>query len=206
MHYLKTSHAKTSVFLRFLSLKWAIYQSPLFRFSHFTLIVKWYFHRSLIKLLLWKKILRQTFCIWSLQFNSIPVGCLGRSTPCPSVKHGDEWGEPSKCESGDSCQYCHSRTEQQFHPEVRPTHLYNTELEWLTLFSSSHQLLFVSRFTNQRNATTWGKLDTVQGVHSVLLHMWKVSMFIMMIDCNVLKLNTCSAVMSLSSCMAIRKL
>ncbi len=141
IHYLKTSHAKTSVFLRFLSLKWAIYQSPLFRFSHFTVIVQWYFHRSLIKLLLWKKILRQTFCIWSLHFNSIPVGCLGRSTPCPSVKHGDEWGEPSKCESGDSCQYCHSRTEQQFHPEVRPTHLYNIELEWLTLFSSSHQLL-----------------------------------------------------------------
>uniref|UniRef100_A0AAQ4Q0S8 Unk like zinc finger n=1 Tax=Gasterosteus aculeatus aculeatus TaxID=481459 RepID=A0AAQ4Q0S8_GASAC len=42
-----------------------------------------------------------------------------RSTPCPNVKHGDEWGEPSKCESGDCCQYCHSRTEQQFHPEVR---------------------------------------------------------------------------------------
>lgn len=42
-----------------------------------------------------------------------------RSTPCPNVKHGDEWGEPSKCDSGDSCQYCHSRTEQQFHPEVR---------------------------------------------------------------------------------------
>uniref|UniRef100_H3ALL7 Unk like zinc finger n=1 Tax=Latimeria chalumnae TaxID=7897 RepID=H3ALL7_LATCH len=41
-----------------------------------------------------------------------------RSTPCPSVKHGDEWGEPSKCENGDSCQYCHSRTEQQFHPEI----------------------------------------------------------------------------------------
>ncbi|KAJ8245776.1 hypothetical protein GJAV_G00260190 [Gymnothorax javanicus] len=41
-----------------------------------------------------------------------------RSTPCPNVKHGDEWGEPSKCESGDSCQYCHSRTEQQFHPEI----------------------------------------------------------------------------------------
>ncbi|XP_008327711.1 putative E3 ubiquitin-protein ligase UNKL isoform X3 [Cynoglossus semilaevis] len=41
-----------------------------------------------------------------------------RSTPCPSVKHGDEWGEPSKCESGDSCHYCHSRTEQQFHPEI----------------------------------------------------------------------------------------
>ncbi|XP_077474167.1 putative E3 ubiquitin-protein ligase UNKL [Stigmatopora argus] len=41
-----------------------------------------------------------------------------RSTPCPSVKHGDEWGEPSKCESCDACQYCHSRTEQQFHPEI----------------------------------------------------------------------------------------
>ncbi|XP_042562847.1 putative E3 ubiquitin-protein ligase UNKL [Clupea harengus] len=41
-----------------------------------------------------------------------------RSTPCPSVKHGDEWGEPSKCESSDHCQYCHSRTEQQFHPEI----------------------------------------------------------------------------------------
>ncbi|XP_008765831.1 putative E3 ubiquitin-protein ligase UNKL isoform X4 [Rattus norvegicus] len=41
-----------------------------------------------------------------------------RSTPCPSVKHGDEWGEPSRCDVGDSCQYCHSRTEQQFHPEI----------------------------------------------------------------------------------------
>ncbi|XP_043311111.1 putative E3 ubiquitin-protein ligase UNKL isoform X3 [Cervus canadensis] len=41
-----------------------------------------------------------------------------RSTPCPSVKHGDEWGEPSRCASGDSCVYCHSRTEQQFHPEI----------------------------------------------------------------------------------------
>ncbi|XP_078521057.1 putative E3 ubiquitin-protein ligase UNKL isoform X2 [Lissotriton helveticus] len=41
-----------------------------------------------------------------------------RSTPCPSVKHGDEWGEPSKCGSADTCQYCHSRTEQQFHPEI----------------------------------------------------------------------------------------
>ncbi|XP_025131083.1 putative E3 ubiquitin-protein ligase UNKL isoform X4 [Bubalus bubalis] len=41
-----------------------------------------------------------------------------RSTPCPSVKHGDEWGEPSRCASGDSCALCHSRTEQQFHPEI----------------------------------------------------------------------------------------
>ncbi|KAI8508275.1 hypothetical protein Bbelb_145150 [Branchiostoma belcheri] len=41
-----------------------------------------------------------------------------RSTPCPNVKHGDEWGDPSLCENGDNCQYCHTRTEQQFHPEV----------------------------------------------------------------------------------------
>ncbi|XP_041077912.1 RING finger protein unkempt homolog isoform X3 [Polyodon spathula] len=41
-----------------------------------------------------------------------------RSLPCPGVKHADEWGDPSKCESGDSCQYCHTRTEQQFHPEI----------------------------------------------------------------------------------------
>ncbi|KAL7635578.1 UNVERIFIED_CONTAM: hypothetical protein RMT77_014647 [Armadillidium vulgare] len=41
-----------------------------------------------------------------------------RSTACPNVKHGDEWGEPANCEGGDSCQYCHTRTEQQFHPEI----------------------------------------------------------------------------------------
>jgi len=41
-----------------------------------------------------------------------------RSTPCPNVKQGDEWGDPSSCEHGDGCQYCHTRTEQQFHPEI----------------------------------------------------------------------------------------
>ncbi|XP_031567579.1 RING finger protein unkempt homolog [Actinia tenebrosa] len=41
-----------------------------------------------------------------------------RSTPCPHVKHSDEWGEPSSCEIGDNCPYCHTRTEQQFHPEI----------------------------------------------------------------------------------------
>ncbi|XP_026879047.2 RING finger protein unkempt homolog [Electrophorus electricus] len=41
-----------------------------------------------------------------------------RALPCPSVKHSDEWGDPSKCESGEGCQYCHTRTEQQFHPEI----------------------------------------------------------------------------------------
>lgn len=41
-----------------------------------------------------------------------------RSTPCPNVKQGDEWGDPANCESGDGCSYCHTRTEQQFHPEI----------------------------------------------------------------------------------------
>lgn len=41
-----------------------------------------------------------------------------RSIPCPSVKHGDEWGEPSNCGNGDSCIYCHTRAEQQFHPVI----------------------------------------------------------------------------------------
>ena len=44
--------------------------------------------------------------------------CISRSTPCPNVKHGDEWGDSAQCESGDNCPYCHTRTEQQFHPEV----------------------------------------------------------------------------------------
>ncbi|KAK2716494.1 hypothetical protein QYM36_006847, partial [Artemia franciscana] len=41
-----------------------------------------------------------------------------RSTPCPNVKHGDDWGDPTLCDSGDNCSYCHTRTEQQFHPEI----------------------------------------------------------------------------------------
>lgn len=47
-----------------------------------------------------------------------PKKCKYRSTACPNVKHGDEWGEPGNCENGDACQYCHTRTEQQFHPEI----------------------------------------------------------------------------------------
>ncbi|CAG0886231.1 unnamed protein product [Darwinula stevensoni] len=41
-----------------------------------------------------------------------------RSTPCPNVKASDEWGDPAQCENGDNCGYCHTRTEQQFHPEI----------------------------------------------------------------------------------------
>jgi len=41
-----------------------------------------------------------------------------RSTPCPAVKQQDDWGDSNQCESKDSCHYCHTRTEQQFHPEI----------------------------------------------------------------------------------------
>merc|ERR1719225_1506024 len=41
-----------------------------------------------------------------------------RSTPCPAVKTADEGGDPVNCDTGDNCQYCHTRTEQQFHPEI----------------------------------------------------------------------------------------
>ena len=41
-----------------------------------------------------------------------------RSSPCPTVKQGDDWKDPTCCEKGDSCQFCHTRTEQQFHPEI----------------------------------------------------------------------------------------
>ncbi|KAL1236732.1 RING finger protein unkempt [Trichinella pseudospiralis] len=41
-----------------------------------------------------------------------------RSTACPAVKHGDEWSTPESCDSADLCIYCHTRTEQQFHPEI----------------------------------------------------------------------------------------
>ena len=40
------------------------------------------------------------------------------STPCPNVKLNDEWGDPAYCDQGHSCCYCHTRTEQQFHPEI----------------------------------------------------------------------------------------
>ncbi|KAF8570886.1 hypothetical protein P879_05730 [Paragonimus westermani] len=41
-----------------------------------------------------------------------------RSTPCPAVRPGDEWQDSGLCEAGDACVCCHTRTEQQFHPEI----------------------------------------------------------------------------------------
>ena len=52
-----------------------------------------------------------------------------RSTPCPAAKTVDEWLDPDLCEAGDSCQYCHTRTEQQFHPEIYKSTKCNDMLE-----------------------------------------------------------------------------
>lgn len=34
------------------------------------------------------------------------------------MKRGDEWGEPSDCRSGNNCYFCHTKVEQQFHPQI----------------------------------------------------------------------------------------
>lgn len=52
-----------------------------------------------------------------------------RSTPCPAAKTVDEWLDPELCEAGDNCQYCHTRTEQQFHPEIYKSTKCNDMLE-----------------------------------------------------------------------------
>lgn len=54
---------------------------------------------------------------------------ISRSTPCPAAKTVDEWLDPELCEAGDSCQYCHTRTEQQFHPEIYKSTKCNDMLE-----------------------------------------------------------------------------
>uniref|UniRef100_A0A158R621 RING finger protein unkempt n=1 Tax=Syphacia muris TaxID=451379 RepID=A0A158R621_9BILA len=52
-----------------------------------------------------------------------------RSTPCPAAKSADEWLEPDQCENGSECSYCHTRTEQQFHPEIYKSTKCNDMLE-----------------------------------------------------------------------------
>ena len=47
-----------------------------------------------------------------------PKICNYRSTACPSVKIGMDWKDPSNCPNMDNCEFCHTRTEQQFHPDI----------------------------------------------------------------------------------------
>ncbi|UMM20474.1 hypothetical protein L5515_015736 [Caenorhabditis briggsae] len=53
-----------------------------------------------------------------------------RTTACPSAKPNNEWEDPDMCAGGDNCQYCHTRTEQQFHPEVYKSMKCNDLLEY----------------------------------------------------------------------------
>ena len=59
---------------------------------------------------------------------------MDRSTPCPNVKHGDDWGDPAQCDSGENCPYCHTRTEQQFHPEVLKRIIFNNEQSSISFY------------------------------------------------------------------------
>ncbi|OAF66546.1 hypothetical protein A3Q56_05721 [Intoshia linei] len=47
-----------------------------------------------------------------------PVEFKYRSTTCPNAKPGEEWNSVLTCELKDNCSLCHTRTEQQFHPEI----------------------------------------------------------------------------------------
>lgn len=67
-----------------------------------------------------------------------PLFMPHRSTPCPSVKLNDEWSDPAHCDRGDSCPYCHTRTEQQFHPEVMYIHQCYSKMT--TLLCHHHQI------------------------------------------------------------------
>ena len=42
-----------------------------------------------------------------------------KPSPCLNAKQDDVWLEAIDCIKGDNCEYCHSKTEQQFHPNVR---------------------------------------------------------------------------------------
>ncbi|EUB56227.1 RING finger protein unkempt [Echinococcus granulosus] len=48
----------------------------------------------------------------------MPERYFYRSTPCPAVRPADEWLDSALCDAGDACTFCHTRTEQQFHPEL----------------------------------------------------------------------------------------
>jgi len=53
-----------------------------------------------------------------------------RGVACPFVKVNEIWGEATDCDFGDSCSYCHTRVELQYHPDVRkitPNALYRTD-------------------------------------------------------------------------------
>ena len=110
-----------------------------------------------------------------LSFISLPLHPYKRSTPCPNVKLNDEWGDLVNCEQGDSCCYCHTRTEQQFHPEVSTLMCYGFE----TTAFCFHRIFCCScRSTSPLNAMMSSRLATVQEDPSVLLPTMKVSLFL----------------------------
>ena len=125
-----------------------------------------------------------------------------RSTPCPNVKLNDEWGDFVNCEQGDSCCYCHTRTEQQFHPEVClpfsdvlwlwPV-LFTLNI-WLTVLANAFCCTYY-RSTSQPSVMMSNKQGIARGAPSVLLPTMKVR-------CSgVILLPTCCLNQHLPPCM-----
>ena len=81
-----------------------------------------------------------------------------RSTPCPNVKHSDEWGDPAACENGDSCGYCHTRTEQQFHPEVCVSTTISYYFHILSITSTYFLLTYLWLFVMLFEVDFFGKI------------------------------------------------
>ena len=91
-------------------------------------------------------------------FKILVIHHVRRSTPCPHVKQSDEWIDPNVCEAGDGCKYCHTRTEQQFHPEV-----------WTNYHRDIYFDSCYCRFINQRNVMMCQSLVIVHVDHFVRL-------------------------------------
>ena len=85
-----------------------------------------------------------------------------RSTPCPAVKTADEWGDPVNCDTGDNCQYCHTRY------VTSPGTSLNSDCSGLS--SSSTQ-----RFTSRQSVTTSRTRAIARGAPSVHLPIKNVS-------------------------------
>uniref|UniRef100_A0A8C8J8A1 C3H1-type domain-containing protein n=1 Tax=Oncorhynchus tshawytscha TaxID=74940 RepID=A0A8C8J8A1_ONCTS len=94
-----------------------------------------------------------------------------RALPCPAVKHSEEWGDPSKCEGEEGCQYCHTRSEQQFHPEVPLAGLCQLTpfTRDRTLCSVTVCLMFPSRFINPPSVMTCSSVAAAPEAPSDLL-------------------------------------
>lgn len=99
-----------------------------------------------------------------------------RSTPCPAVKTADEWGDPVNCDTGDNCQYCHTRYPHShliWSPKNSLAPASHLNSNFAGLSSSSTQ-----RFTSRQSVTTSRTRAIARGAPSVHLPIKNVSMLL----------------------------